>query len=161
MENNLTFTNLQTALNSFIEDFIRTYKGLLIRDGKKASGNLISSLKPVSIEFSNNKMQGSIEIASYWKYVEYGRRPGKFPPVNKILDWIKIKPVIPRPINGLKAPTEKQLAFLISRKIARDGIKPGNQYEEAMNIVWARWEKPISDAISKDLQEIVDLVTFK
>lgn len=119
MENNLTFNNLQIALNSFIEDFIRTYKGLLIRDGKKASGNLISSLKPVSIEFSNNKMQGSIEIASYWKYVEYGR------------------------------------------KIARDGIKPGNQYEEAMNIVWARWEKPISDAISKDLQEIVDLVTFK
>lgn len=154
------FTNLQSTLSSFVDELINTYKNLLIRDNKKASGNLISSLKPVQIEFSNNKMQGSIEIASYWKYVEYGRRPGKFPPMNKILDWIKIKPVIPRPMNGLKAPSEKQLAFLISRKIARDGIQPGNQLKEALDLTWAKYEKQISDAISKDLNEAIDLVTF-
>lgn len=158
--NTLNFSNLQIALNSFIEDFINTYKGLLIRDNKKASGNLISSLKPVSIEFTNNKYQCSIQIADYWKYVEYGRRPGKFPPMNKILDWIKIKPVIPRPMNGLKPPTEKQLAFLISRKIARDGIKAGNQFTEALNLTWTKWEQPISDAISQDLSQAIDLVTL-
>ncbi len=156
--NTLSFTNLQIALNSFIDDFINTYKGLLIRDNKKASGNLISSLKPVSIEFTNNKYQCSIQIADYWKYVEYGRRPGKFPPMNRILEWIKIKPVIPRPMNGLKAPSEKQLAFLISRKIAREGIKPGNQFEEALNISWNKYEKQISDAISEDLNQAIDLV---
>ena len=158
--NTLNFSNLQIALNSFIEDFINTYKGLLIRDNKKASGNLISSLKPVSIEFTNNKLAASISLAAYWKYVEYGRRPGKFPPMNKILDWIKIKPVIPRPINTLKPPTEKQLAFLISRKIARDGIKAGNQFTEALKLTWAKYEKQISDAISKDLNEAIDLVTL-
>ena len=158
--NTLNFSNLQIALNSFIEDFIKTYKGLLIRDNKKASGNLISSLKPVSIEFTNNKYQCSIQIADYWKYVEYGRRPGKFPPMNKILDWIKIKPVIPRPMNGLKPPTEKQLAFLISRKIARDGINAGNQFTEALNLTWTKWEQHISDAISQDLSQAIDLVTL-
>ena len=156
----LTFNNLQIALNAFIDDFVSTYKSLLIRDNKKATGNLVSSIKPLKIDFANNKMQGSIDIASYWKYVEYGRRPGKFPPVNKILDWIKVKPVIPRPLNGLKPPTEAQLAFLISRKIARDGIKPGNQYEEALNISWTRNEKNISEAISKDLEESVNLITI-
>lgn len=156
-----SFTNLQNVLNLFIDDFIETYKKCLIRDNKKASGNLIKSLKPISITFNNNKIQADISIASYWKYVEYGRRPGKFPPVNKILEWIKIKPVIPRPMNGLKPPTEPQLAFLISRKIAREGIKPGNQFEEALNISWNKYEKQISDAISKDLDEIVDLVTFQ
>lgn len=160
MELEISFVNLQIALNSLIEDFIKTYKGLLIRDNKKASGNLISSLKPLSIQFTNGKVEADISIASYWKYVEYGRRPGKFPPVNKILEWIKIKPVIPRPMNGLKPPTEPQLAFLIARKIAREGIKPGNQFEEALNITWAKYEKQISDAISKDLNEMVDLVTF-
>ncbi len=160
MELEISFVNLQIALNSFIEDFIKTYKGLLIRDNKKASGNLISSLKPLSIQFTNGKVDADISIASYWKYVEYGRRPGKFPPVNKILEWIKIKPVIPRPMNGLKPPTEPQLAFLIARKIAREGIKPGNQFEEALNMTWAKYEKQISDAISKDLNEMVDLVTF-
>lgn len=158
--NTLNFSNLQIALNSFIEDFINTYKGLLIRDNKKASGNLISSLKPVSIEFTNNKYQCSIQIADYWKYVEYGRRPGKFPPMNKILEWIKIKPVIPRPMNGLKPPTEPQLAFLISRKIARDGIQPGNQFTEALKLTWTKWEQTISDAISEDLNQAIDLVTL-
>lgn len=158
--NTLNFTNLQIALNSFIEDFINTYKGLLIRDNKKASGNLISSLKPVSIEFANNKYQCSIQIAEYWKYVEYGRRPGKFPPINNILNWIKIKPVIPRPMNGLKPPTEPQLAFLIARKIARDGIKAGNQFTEALNLTWTKWEQTISDAISQDLSQAIDLVTL-
>lgn len=158
METNaLTFPNLEKAINNFISDFINTYKGLLIRDNKKATGDLIRSIKPIEIEFSNNKMSGSISLASYWKYVEYGRRPGKFPPPNKILDWIKIKPVIPRPVNGIK-PTEKQLAFLISRKIARDGIKPGNQLEEALNLSWAKNKDNISYAISADLQEMINII---
>lgn len=158
METNaLTFQNLQAALNSFLSDFIATYKGLLIRDDKKASGNLIKSLKPVSIVFEGYRYTGSISLASYWKYVEYGRKPGKFPPVNKILDWIRVKPVIPRPINGIK-PTQKQLAFLISRKIARDGIKPGNQFEEALNLTWAKDSKMISDAITADLEEAITLI---
>lgn len=156
----LSFDNLQIALDSFINDFIQTYKGLLIRDDKKASGNLISSLKPVSIQFKNNKYEADISIASYWKYVEYGRRPGKFPPINKILDWIKIKPVIPRPMNGLKPPTDKQLAFLISRKIARDGIKAGNQFKEALDMTWNIHYNDISNAITEDLNQAIDLVTL-
>lgn len=155
-----SFTNLQNALNLFIDDFIETYKKCLIRDNKKASGNLIKSLKPMTISFNNNKIQADISIASYWKYVEYGRRPGKFPPMNKILEWIKIKPVIPRPMNGLKPPTEPQLAFLISRKIARDGIKPGNQFEEALNASWNRHYNDISNAITEDLNQAIDLVTL-
>lgn len=155
--NTLTFPNLENAINNFISDFINTYKGLLIRDNKKATGDLIRSIRPISIEFETNKYSGSISLAYYWKYVEYGRRPGKFPPPNKILDWIKIKPVIPRPINGIK-PTEKQLTFLISRKIARDGIKAGNQFKEALDLTWAKNKNKISDAISIDLQSNIDLI---
>lgn len=156
----LSFDNLQIALDSFINDFIYTYKILLIRDDKKASGNLISSLKPVNIQFKNNKYEADISIASYWKYVEYGRRPGKFPPINKILNWIKVKPVIPRPMNGLKPPTEPQLAFLIARKIARDGIKAGNQFKEALDMTWNRHYNNISNAITEDLNKAIDLVTL-
>lgn len=156
----LSFDNLQITLDSFINDFIQTYKSLLIRDDKKASGNLISSLKPVTIQFKNNKFEANISIASYWKYVEYGRRPGKFPPINKILNWIKVKPVIPRPMNGLKPPTEPQLAFLIARKIARDGIKAGNQFKEALDMTWNRHYNNISNAITEDLNQAIDLVTL-
>ena len=159
METNaLTFPNLEKAINDFVSDFVDTYKGLLIRDNKKATGDLIRSIKPIEIEFETNKYSGSISLAYYWKYIEYGRRAGgKFPPVNKILDWIKVKPVIPRPVNGIK-PTEKQLAFLISRKIARDGIEAGNQFKEALDLTWVKNKNKISDAISIDLQTNIDLI---
>lgn len=154
----LTFTHLQGALDVFIDDFVKTYKGLLIRDNKKATGNLIDSVKSLELEFANNKYTGSISLASYWKYVEYGRRKGgKFPPFNKILEWVKVKPVLPREINGIK-PTQKQLTFLICRKIARDGIEPGNQYKEALDLTWAKHRKNISDAISIDIEEQINLI---
>ena len=154
----LSLSNTQNALDKFISDFISTYKSLLIRDNKQASGNLINSIKPLTIDFTSSKLTGSIKLAKYWKYVEYGRKPGdKFPPLKEILNWIKIKPVLPRPINGIK-PTDKQLAFLISRKIARDGIKAGNQYSEALDLVWERNKDNISNAISLDLQQIIDTI---
>lgn len=141
----LSLSNTQNALDKFISDFISTYKSLLIRDNKKASGNLINSIKPLTIDFTSSKLTGSIKLAEYWKYVEYGRKPGdKFP-------------LLPRPINGIK-PTDKQLAFLISRKIARDGIKAGNQYSEALDLVWERNKDNISNAISLDLQQIIDTI---
>ena len=153
------FINLSNALAQFIEDLSASYKEALLRDGKKATGNLISSIKPISIEFSSNKMQGSISLASYWKYVEYGRKPGKWPPRDKILNWVKVKPVIPRPNGNAKPPTQEQLAFLIQRKIGTEGIKPGNQFEATLREVWRRWESKISEAISLDLDQQVELLT--
>lgn len=159
-ENTLKFVNLANALDRFVKDFTDTYKSLLRRDGKKATGNLIKSVTPLQISFGTGKYEGSVSLADYWKYVEYGRKKGgKFPPYAKILEWVRVKPVLPRPVNGLKPPTEKQLAFLICRKIARDGIEPGNQFDEALNLVWARQEANISSAITDDLQEAVNLIT--
>lgn len=155
--NTLTFNNLEKALTDFLNDFVSTYKSLLIRDNKKASGDLINSIKALNIEFNTTKYTGSISLKNYWKYVEYGRKPGKFPPPKKILNWVKVKKILPKPIKGIK-PTEKQLAFLISRKIARDGIKPGNQFSEALNLVCTKYEKIISDAITKDLSETIDII---
>jgi hypothetical protein len=72
------FNILQTILYKFIQDLCQTYKSLLIRDGKQATGNLVKSIKTLDIDFSSNKMTGSISLASYWKYVENGRKPGKW-----------------------------------------------------------------------------------
>lgn len=157
-ENELKFTNTEKACEDFINDFIKNYKSFLIRDDKKATGNLIKSIEPIEIEIKNSQINGYISLANYWKYVEYGRKKGgKFPPVDKILKWIIVKPVIPRPKNGIK-PTEKQLAFLISRKIARDGIEAGSQYEEALNKTWEQHKDRISNAITMDIEDNINLI---
>ena len=152
----MTFNNLQQVLDDFIKDVAETYKGLLLRDGKNATGELISSIKPMTPELVNGTFECSLSLAPHWKYVENGRKAGKFPPVDNILDWVKAKPQLARP-NRLdrKEITPKQLAFLVARKIATKGIQPGNQLEEAMDIVYARWKDGIDAAITADIETIL------
>ena len=152
----LTFNNLQQVLDDFTKDVAETYRGLLLRDGKNATGELISSIKPMTPELVNGTFECSLSLAPHWKYVENGRRPGKFPPMDNILDWVKAKPQLARP-NRLdrKELAPKQLAFLVARKIAAKGIQPGNQLSEAMDIVYVRWKDRIDAAITADIEAIL------
>jgi hypothetical protein len=59
----------------------------------------------------------TLEIGSTWKYIrvlETGRKPGKRPPMQPILEWVETK-VRPTDISA------KSLAFLIARKIGKEG----------------------------------------
>ena len=152
----LTFNNLQQVLDDFTKDVAETYKSLLLRDGKNATGELISSIRPMTPELVNGTFECSLSLAPHWKYVESGRRPGKFPPIDNILDWVKAKPQLARP-NRLdrKEIAPKQLAFLVARKIATKGIQPGNQLSEAMDIVYARWKDRIDAAITADIETVI------
>ena len=152
----LTFNNLQQVLDDFTKDVAETYKSLLLRDGKNATGELISSIKPMTPELVDGTFECSLSLAPHWKYVENGRRPGKFPPIDNILDWVKAKPQLVRP-NRLdrKEISPKQLAFLVARKIATSGIQPGNQLEKAMDIVYARWKDRIDAAITADIETVI------
>ena len=51
----------------------------------------------------------------------YGRKPGKFPNLTAIEQWIADKGIVPRPDKNGKSISTKSLAFLIGRKIANDG----------------------------------------
>lgn len=152
----LTFNNLQQVLDDFTKDVAETYRGLLLRDGKNATGELISSIRPMTPELVDGAFQCSLSLAPHWKYVESGRRPGKFPPIDNILEWVKAKPQLVRP-NKLdrKELAPKQLAFLVARKIATKGIQPGNQLKEALDIVYARWKDRIDAAITADIEAIL------
>ena len=107
----------------------QAYNDLIAETETNASGKL-SSFKTECV------MEGSLfevifTLQDYWKYVENGRRPGKFPPVDAIKNWIQIKPVVPRAING-KVPSTDQLAYLIGRKIAIKGIAPKKLLKESL-----------------------------
>ena len=82
--------------------------------------------------------------------------PSGFTSGGNILDWVKAKPQLVRP-NRLdrKEISQKQLAFLVARKIATKGIQPGNQLSEALDIVYARWKDRIDAAITADIEAIL------
>lgn len=124
--------------------------------GKVASGNLLKSVK-YQLEYDDRSISLELSLEEYWKYIEYGRKPGKYPPPDKILEWVRIKPIVPDERNG-RLPTEKQLTFLISRKIAEEGIEPGNQLRDALRERRREFEDMIEEAITKDITQSLDII---
>lgn len=135
-----------TKIESLADRILERYRTLLQDKDINASKQL-SDTATVSVQIDNNHLIISLNLTEYWKYVEYGRRPGKRPPIEAIENWIKIKPVVPNPING-KVPSTRQLAFLISRKIGRDGI-PGKKV--LSETVWSDETETVMDKIRNEL----------
>lgn len=52
---------------------------------------------------------------NYIMTLEHGRRPGKMPPVQPILEWVQQRGINPPDIS------QSSLAFLVARKIGREG----------------------------------------
>lgn len=132
------------------------YKEELENSGRKASGKLISSISSkVSVGDSQYAIDFSLE--DYWKYVENGTKP-HFPPVSKILEWVKIKPILPTPDSSGKVPTPEQLAFLISRKISIYGTDGTKDLEDTLELTDMEWRDRITEALDKDVVEALNLL---
>lgn len=142
------FDNLLNTLSEYKNAVAVHYKDRLVADDKKATGQLINSIS-TEIKVGSDTFEVVLNVVDYFKYVEEGRKPGKFPPVDKILSWIRVKPVIPRPING-KLPTEQQLAFLIGRKIATEGIEAGHQLRDTVQAINAEFIPKLEQALQED-----------
>lgn len=102
------------ALSQFFEKVIAGLKDDAASKGQKF---------PVSsLEHKEDDTGGQLLGADYIKYLIFGRSPGGFPPPDKMLDFVKSNPEIYASAQQQFANiTEKGLAFLIGRKLARDG----------------------------------------
>lgn len=159
----ISFDNLERVLKEYGQLVQDLYKIALTDSDRRASNELINSVRYIYTSGSN-KWEISLNLQDYWYYVEYGRRPGKFPPVDKILEWIRVKPILPYPDSNGKLPTEKQLAFLIGRKISEEGYEGSHDLERTLEMVNAEYEEKIMEALDKDLDEGFGLIlhqTFK
>ncbi|SOC79832.1 hypothetical protein SAMN06296241_1369 [Salinimicrobium sediminis] len=95
-------------------------------------------------ENRSQRLSGQLWGAHYTEQLVNGRRPGKFPPVKMIEQWIYDKGITP---DGIKISS---LAFLIARKIAREGT---NYFKQGGT--------DLVDAVitPRRIQEIIDKVT--
>ena len=149
----IKWTTLERVLNEFADAFIQNARDNLQADGSIATGELYDSFEKI-IEIGEDSYSVKISLADYWKYVNGGRGPGKFPPPDAIRRWIEVKPIEPSPING-RTPTVDQLTFLVSRKIAREGIEPTNFFDEAREATIRDFEERISLAIQEDVSNFI------
>ena len=140
---------LTQEIQDLVDSIADIYKQNL--ESSKATGNLQNFQTYITL--NDTTLSVSFELEDYWKYVEYGRGPGRMPPIDKIEDWIRVKPIIPNSQNG-KIPDTRQLAFLIARKIGREGTpaqKPltNTLYSEEVNILINAIKHNIVDQVKK------------
>lgn len=148
----MEFKHLEEVLQRYGKTVATEYARL----APEATGNLAGSVM-FSVDHRGIQYKVILDLLSYWKYVEYGRRAGKMPPIQAIMDWIKVKPVIPREING-HLPTERQLAFLIARSIGENGIEGKHVLETANTKTQEQMIESIKQAFLEDIGEDMDKV---
>ena len=167
----ISFENLQKALEEYGKEAKAQYQKNLLEmrytKGKNpvltnriASGELYNSVQSLVI-VNGQRYSVVLSLADYWKYIENGRPAGKFPPTSKILEWITVKPVIPRPDDYGRIPTPKQLAFLIGRKIANDGSEGSHELKNANDSTLQKWQDRIVNALALDVSSYLQKIVIQ
>lgn len=151
----IDWKHLMEVLERYGEYFIQQARANLGANRSNATGTLSDTMKSI-VTIGQTHFKVEIELQTYWDYVEKGRKPGKFPPVNKIKEWIQVKPVRPYPDARGKLPTIDQLAFLIGRKIYREGIDPAPFFKPALEDTKRYFELAIENAIDEDVASFIE-----
>lgn len=146
---NEVLQNFLSTLDEYAEKAKELYKRKLTDKGINASYKLLNSVETV-VRRNDDEFIVTINLEDYWIYVENGRGPGKFPPIDKILEWIRVKPVIPYTDSRGRLPTEEQLAFLISRKIAEQGTEGRNVLYETVDELNRYYLPKLQQALDRD-----------
>lgn len=154
--------------NKFSIDLKASLEKSLKDSGSKNVEESAVTFQP-KYDLSNGNI--SIKILTnqdYWKYIEFGRKPGKMPPPNKLgKEWqvsqkIDARRVIAE-INIKSNPkgkpkrlsfdaAAKQLSFLIARSIGKKGLKPRPYIDRVLNDGRIdKLKKDIADIFKKEI----------
>lgn len=138
-----------TNLTNTMEDY-RKFLEIATKDN--TSHYELSNNIKFNLQVNDTVFEIEFQAPEYWKYANYGRSSGKFPPFDKIEDWIIRRKITPYPTKSGKIPTRKQLTYLISRKIAREGFKGSGFLEKSLSEQQDYWEDRIKEAIGEDIE---------
>lgn len=143
----LDTAELEAVLQELGEDVRQGYMDELLQHDRKATGTLLDSVTAI-VDVQGEVYEVKLQLADYWKYVEEGTAP-HWPPRKAILDWIKAKPVIPRPDSKGRIPSQESLAFLISRKIARVGTEGSHDLQKTLDAIMPVWDEKLRLALAR------------
>lgn len=150
MDKLIDLPHVQAVMEEMAIAIRNEYQDNLIRNDRIASGDLLNNIE-YEITRGDFTYTIYVKMKDYWYYVENGRKAGKMPPIDNILNWIRVKPVLPRPNAKGKLPTPQQLAFLIARKIGEEGTEGTQDLRKATDTIWDTFEDRLYEAIDEDV----------
>ena len=167
MSNLINFDELNAVLADYAKEAEEIYKYQISLGGKNASRNLVNTIKS-NVVVGENAYEVTLTLQEYWKYIEGGRKgktsspPGAkykaaFPPVDAILNWILVKPVLPRPSadGKMEKLRPKSLAYLIGRKIKEEGIEPHPALKTTQEELMKMYRERLSAALGHDVENYI------
>lgn len=144
------------TLAKFIAEGIQTELIRIIRkENKIGAGELVNSISH-KIEEKGEKLIVQILANEYIIYVDAGRRAGSFPPVDKIRDWVKEKPITP-----YGDISEDSLVYLIGKKIHDEGIDATNIIQKAIDNFLRLNEDEIAERYGDEVSDEIDKMISK
>jgi len=135
--------------NEFGKDYVKIMVAALKGNRpypKVASGSLVNSIN-YRLQDTAQGINVILLANDYLKYVDQGRRPGTYPPIQAIQRWVAIKGI------------PKQAAWAIRTNIYKFGIKPTNVIRKTRNIIETsrnanrKYEERMVDNIVKILEK--------
>jgi hypothetical protein len=171
-QTNIPRPNYDEAMNELAEKFQQALKANLakpypyapgyfgqkkstgMRNMKKQTGALYNSIQ-VSFNPSTNQMK--VNMLDYWKYVNDGRKPGKYVPLQPLMKWMRQKGMNRDTKGRYKKFNIKGVAFAISKSIQKFGIQPTNFYDDSFDVFIKAFDDPNGPAaqLGIDLQNFL------
>jgi len=138
-------------MDEFGKDYVKILIRLLKQRGKSASGALINSIS-YKLRDTAGIIQYQLISNDYLQWVDEGRRPGSYPPMRAISDWVRVKGI------------SKDAVFPIMRSIYKFGIEPTNVIKDTMKEIQTsptlrkKYEETLVEQMEKLLQaELIKL----
>ena len=161
----LELSELHKILEDYSRDAAELYKYQISLGAKNASRKLIDSVKSFVV-VGDNSYEVTLTLQHYWKYIEGGSKgtessppgavyPAHFPPTWALEKWINVKPILPRPDAKGRIPSPKSLAYLIGRKIEKEGIEPFPALETTKEELDRLYHEKLSIALGHDVQNYI------
>ena len=147
------------VLKEYAIELRNTLQDSYITDDRIATGDLLNSVEYI-IEKDDRQIEVSLQLKEWWKYVEEDTKP-HFPPPDAMLNYIKAKPILPKPDRNGKLPTPNQLAYLIGRKISEVGTTGTHNVRDTVRLMNERYEEKIGQAISEDINNELDVILIQ
>ena len=162
----IDLSRVYAVLADLAHDVEEGYKDTLRADGHYTSQeSLLNSVK-THVVTGDRYYEVTMDLFNYWKYLEYGTK-AHWPPREDILNWIRIKPLLPRPDALGRIPSENQLAFLISRAMAgqspnqarlknpHGGTQASHGLQRTKDAVITAYRDKIAEALGHDMENYI------
>jgi hypothetical protein len=154
MEQEIRWDNTRGVLEQYAQHLVEKYRENLAKGNRNASSKLADTVK-AEVKVEDTVISVELTLQDYWYYVDNGRKAGKMPPISKIEEWIKIKPITLRSFGKSQKsiPSPRSVAFLIARKIGREGTKGTHDLRDASDFTYNAFRERLEQAIANDIGE--------